>query len=180
MGKLDKSKWNAGRNAQLLVGAVAILVLGAMAYGSLVTGGGPEVGQPAPDFTLQTLDGGIFQLSKERGRVVVLNFWASWCPPCQEEAPALAAAAAHYEGADVVFVGIAFKEVHSKAQRFLAEHGLTYLNGVDSRGDVSALYRVRKVPETFVVDRQGVLAFHHIGQVSEQRLLDMIEEALTR
>lgn len=117
----------------------------------------PESG-PAPDFTLTTLDGGQLKLSALKGRVVVVNFWASWCIPCRDEAAVLETVWQEYKDKDVVFVGVAYTDTESGARSFLAEYNTTYPNGLDIGTKISELYNIEGVPETFIIDREGNVA----------------------
>lgn len=111
---------------------------------------------PAPDFTLTTFDGDEFTLSEHRGKVVVINFWASWCGPCRSEAPAFEALWQQYKDEDVVFLGITYADNPADSQAFMDEYGMTYPSAADGRSEVSkALYHIQGVPETFVIDKDG-------------------------
>jgi cytochrome c biogenesis protein CcmG/thiol:disulfide interchange protein DsbE len=161
--------------------AVAIVVLGLLAY-SIATGPSapPQVGAPVPDFQLTTLDGQEISLNALQGQVVVVNFFASWCEPCREEAPALEAAWGTYQDQGVQFIGIAYKDAKSRAQAFLTEFGATYPSAVDPANRTARAYGVTGVPETFVIDRQGQLTRHILGAVSRAELSLEIDRALQR
>jgi cytochrome c biogenesis protein CcmG/thiol:disulfide interchange protein DsbE len=117
--------------------------------------GRPTAG-PAPDFSLTTFDGQEFRLSEQRGKVVVINFWASWCGPCRAEAPAFESLWQQYKDQDVVFLGITYADNPADSLRFMEEYGMTYLNAEDGRSEVSKnLFHIQGVPETFVIDRDG-------------------------
>src|SRR6266850_1046539 len=133
----------------------------------------------APDFDLQRIDhGGTLKLSSLRGRVVVLNFWASWCRPCKDEAPTLEAAAERWRHRGVVFVGIDTQDFSSDARAFARRFGLTYASVHDGQGTLMTRYGVTGMPETWTVTRSGRLA-DHIGGVTDGRRLDSaIERAL--
>lgn len=113
---------------------------------------------PAPDFTLQTYDGQTIRLSEQRGKVIVINFWGSWCEPCHEEAPILQNLWERYQNRGVLFLGIAYLDVERESQAFIAQYGITYPNGLDLGNRISDLYRITGAPETFVIDQQGNLA----------------------
>jgi cytochrome c biogenesis protein CcmG/thiol:disulfide interchange protein DsbE len=139
----------------------------------------PLVGKPAPDFTLQLFDGGQIALTELRGQVVVVNFWASWCIPCREEAPALEATWQRQRARGVVFVGVNIQDREPDARAFIREHGKTYPNGPDLRGVISIAYGVYGVPETFILDREGRIQHKHIGAVTAEVLEREIERALS-
>ncbi len=124
----------------------------------------PLVGRPAPGFTLTSFDGEPVRLEALRGRVVVLNFWASWCyPACYEEAPALEAAWRTHRERGLVVVGVDIQDTEAAGRRFIAELGLTFPNAPDPKGTVSIDYGVYGVPETFVIDRRGIIRQKHVG-----------------
>ena len=146
------------------------------AAGQLAQGKTP----PAPHFDLGRLDGaGKLSLASLRGKVVVLNFWASWCAPCKSEAPRLEAAWKRYRSQGVVVVGVDAQDFSGDARRFIRKHGLTYPNVHDGPGGVLPKYGVTGFPETYFVDRRGRLVGERVeGEISAQRLTDGIERAL--
>ena len=119
----------------------------------------PQVGFLAPDFALPTLDGGTQALSALRGKVVVLNFWASWCPPCRAEMPTLARVAQTYapKGVTVLAVNATANDSPEAARRFLAQIGVTLPVALDLDGRVVQTYRISAFPTTFFIDPQGVI-----------------------
>ncbi|MBE0690552.1 MAG: TlpA family protein disulfide reductase, partial [Anaerolineae bacterium] len=110
---------------------------------------------PAPDFTITTFDGSQFRLSEQRGKVVIVNFWASWCGPCRDEAPILQSVSERYRDRGVVLVGVAYLDSDSDSRAFIDEFGITYPNGPDVGTRISDQYRIQGVPETFVVNQNG-------------------------
>ena len=138
----------------LLIGvALTVLVFGIALV--RVQQGRPTSG-PAPDFTLMTLDGQPFKLSDQKGKVVIINFWASWCGPCRTEAPALESLYEQYKDKDVEFIGITYADDPKDSQAFMAEYGMSYPVAEDGKSNVSKqLYHIQGVPETFVIDKQG-------------------------
>ena len=113
------------------------------------------------------------------GRAAVINVWASWCPPCREEAPVLRRA---YEGADperVAFLGVVRNDSTGSARDFVERFDLAYPQAVDD-GSFARAYRVRGLPMTFIVDAAGRLSATHFGPISESRLAVLIEDALAR
>ena len=132
----------------------------------------------APDFTLTTFDNQTVKLSDLRGQVVVINFWASWCVPCEGEAPDLEAAYQASKDRGVVFIGVAYVDADEKSKAFIEKYGVTYLNGPDLGTRISDDYRVRAVPETYIVDKTGQLSFIAKRVVTHDELMVAIEAAL--
>ena len=167
--KTGKSGW--------IIAAVGVGFLIILGYG-LRTQSGSPIGAPAPDFTLSLFDGGELSLADRRGSVVVVNFWASWCAPCRDEAPALERLWQEYEDRGVVFVGVSYKDVESKALPFIEEFDVTYPNGYDPYNRISTAYRITGVPETFLISRDGRLLEWWIGPITEAGLRAALEEIL--
>lgn len=139
----------------------------------------PLVGRPAPSFSLALLDGGSLNLEELRGKVVVINFWASWCyPACWNEAPRLEAAWRRYRERGVVLVGIVYQDSEGKAREFIARHGKTYPSGMDPGSRIAINYGVYGVPETFFIDRSGRIRRKHVGEIQEETLTTTIESLL--
>ncbi len=172
---ISKSK-QTGKSGWI-VAAVVIGFVMVVGYG-LRTQSGSPLGAPAPDFTLALFDGGELSLADRRGSVVVVNFWASWCSPCRDEAPALERVWREYKGRGVVFVGVDYKDVESKAMAFIEEFGLTYPNGPDPYNKISGAYRITGVPETFLIARDGRLVEWWMGPITEAGLRAALEEIL--
>ena len=117
-----------------------------------------EIGEAAPGFALQGLDGSEVTLAALDGKVVVLNFWASWCGPCRLEMPDFQKAWEEHQKQGVVFVGVAVDDTASEASKFAEQVGVTYPLALDTTGDVARSYRIRAVPSTYFIDREGKLA----------------------
>jgi cytochrome c biogenesis protein CcmG, thiol:disulfide interchange protein DsbE len=133
--------------------------------------------EAAPDFTLTRLDrAGKLTLSSLRGKVVVLNFWASWCYPCKQEAGALEAASKRW-GKRVVVLGVDVNDFQGDARRFMRKHGITYAVVHDNGNVTSPKYGFSLLPETFFVDARGRVVGHVPGEVSAGDLRRGVEEA---
>jgi cytochrome c biogenesis protein CcmG, thiol:disulfide interchange protein DsbE len=139
----------------------------------------PESG-PAPDFVLTTLEGSEMKLSALSGNVVVINFWASWCGPCRDEAPALEAVWQRYQDQGVVVMGVAYTDTESDARAFMDEFNATYPVGLDVGTRISELYNIQGVPETFIVDRDGRVVRFYKMPISEAELSRALDEVLER
>src|SRR6185369_8583076 len=110
---------------------------------------------PAPDFTLTTMDGSTVRLVDLKGQIVVVNFWASWCGPCRQEAPALQNVWEQYKDKGVLIMGIAYTDTETNAKAFIKEYHQNYPNGLDLGTKISDMYNIEGVPETFIIDRDG-------------------------
>jgi len=136
----------------------------------------PVVGGVAPDFEAVGTDGDEFRLSRTRGQVVVLNFWATWCEPCRAEMPLLEARSRALGSAGLLVVGVNFDEPVDVVRAFQAELGLTFPIVLDPGGRIQAQYQVLGYPSTFFVDRSGVIQIVHIGSMDELQLDDALRE----
>jgi cytochrome c biogenesis protein CcmG/thiol:disulfide interchange protein DsbE len=134
----------------------------------------------APDFSLSTFDGKTVSLSDLRGKVVVINFWASWCAPCRDEAPDLQRTWERYQERGVVFLGIAYTDTERNALAFVKQSGATYPNGLDIGTRISARYRIQGVPETFIIDRDGNVVEFVMAPLTEVELSASLERALAQ
>ncbi len=125
------------------------------------------VGSPAPDFQLTLFNGENLRLSDLKGEVVVLNFWASWCPPCRQEMPAFERIWQEYRDKGVVFLGVAVSDFEEYARGFAEQVGVTYPLGLDTTDEIGTDYRVEVMPTTYFIDRQGNVARGLAGGLNE-------------
>ena len=148
--------------------AAAVVVLGVVALALIrANEQRPPSGVEAPDFTLQLLDSEeTITLSDLRGQVVLLNFWASWCEPCKDEAPELEAFWQAYRDKGVVFIGIDWLDPENLAREYLEEFGLTFPNGRDLEQRIGNKYRITGVPETFLIDQNGIIDKVYLGPIN--------------
>ncbi len=144
--------------------------------------GSVNVGERAPDFILTTFDGQEIDLADLRGQVVVLNFWASWCKPCELEAAELQMAWEYYAlGGQVIFLGVDYTDTNREALKYLERFGITYPNGPDLGTRISQAYRITGVPETYIIDSDGIIAFRLIGPfLSYDDIITAVEDVLER
>jgi len=137
----------------------------------------PLVGRPAAGFVLTAFDGRALALRELQGKVVIVNFWASWCnPACYDEAPVLERAWRTYKDRGLVVVGVDIQDTAEAAQAFIRRFELTFPNAPDPGGKVSVEYGVYGVPETFFVDRQGQIRSKHVGALTD----DVVRETVDR
>lgn len=140
----------------------------------------PREGFLAPDFTLDTLDGKTITLSELRGKVVVINLWATWCPPCRAEMPALENAYEQYKDSNVVVLGLNVTNQDSEKDipPFVDEFGLTFPILLDRDGSVSVLYQLKGLPTTFFVNREGIIRTVVVGGPMNETFIRSKIEAL--
>ncbi len=124
-------------------------------------------GKPAPDFEIELIDGETVTLSGYRGKVVLLNFWGTWCPPCRAEMPALQRAWEEYKDRGVVFLGAAIYDEKADVEKFAEAFGITYPLGIDLMGDLTVDYKVTQYPTTFLIDREGNEVRRIVNPVNE-------------
>jgi cytochrome c biogenesis protein CcmG/thiol:disulfide interchange protein DsbE len=175
----------AGRLGRMLGFAFVVAVVLALAlmlgYGLASKQGNTGsslLAREAPNFTLELFDGSTLTLSDLRGQPVVVNFWASWCPPCREEAPDLEKVWRDYEDQGVVFVGVNVSDTRSDALDYINEFEITYSNGPDPGKEIYDDYGVTAFPETFFVNRQGIVVHKYAGPMDQQTLAAFVEDIL--
>lgn len=147
---------------------VALALMAVLALALAEAGRGrPKVGDEAPDFTLEILDGDLITLSDLRGKVVLVNFWASWCDPCKDEAPGLEMLWQAYKDEGAVFIGIDWSDSELSARKYLKDFGVTYPNGRDLGQHIADSYRLDGVPETYLIDKDGIVDWFHLGPITD-------------
>jgi peroxiredoxin len=139
---------------------------------------GAHVGDRAPEFTLPALDGSDVSLSDYKGSVVVINLWATWCPPCRAEIPVLEAAYRAHKAEGLVVLGISVGESKEVVQSFVAEMGMTYPVLLDPRSTMLDRLRALGLPVSVFVDRDGVVRARHSGELSESKLEEYLDSLL--
>ncbi|MBI2952757.1 MAG: TlpA family protein disulfide reductase [Chloroflexi bacterium] len=167
----------------VVVGALVLSVVFGYAFTQRGSAGSADpaavrVGRQASDFSIKLFSGEEFRLSDQRGKAVAVNFWASWCPPCREEAPVLERAWQAYKDRGAVLVGVDIWDNESDARAFMKEFGITYPNGLDATGEIAIEYGVTGLPETWFIDRDGKLVRRWIGPLTDYQVSAFFEEAL--
>jgi len=129
---------------------------------------GSQVGDLAPDFQLQNLNGELVSLSELRGRPVMLNFWATWCPPCRAEMPYIQAIYEAWTGKSpgVIVLGINMRESPSKVREFMQSNNLSFPVLLDIEKNISTKYNVSAIPTTFFIDADGIIQAMKVGAFS--------------
>ncbi len=138
---------------------------------------GPAVGQPAPDFTATTLSGKSVRLADFRGKTLVLNFWATWCPPCRAETPDMIASYRTLRSSSVAFLGLDSTEQAPIIRAFVAAKGLPYPVAIDTEKKAVNAYDVRGIPTTFVIDANGIVRARFVDVISRPALAQFVSDA---
>ncbi len=178
----DPIRWGAIVVGVVILGVVWIGI--SQVPASATTSGSipsPREGFAAPDFTLETLEGEQITLSDLRGKAVVVNLWASWCPPCRAEMPALQAAyeADNARGLEILAVNMTYQDREQDARNFVEDFGLTFTIPLDRDGTIARQYLLRALPSTFFVGPDGVIRKVVIGgPMSEATIRSTVSELL--
>ncbi len=162
-----------------LVGFLGLLVWG-IQNKQPITGlsGITMVNRPAPDFSLTTFNGTTISLAGLRGKPIVINFWASRCPPCRFEATLLERTWRAYKNRGVIFIGVDIQDREEDALNYIREFDITYPNGPDPTGEISIDYGVSGLPVTFFVSRKGEIVRRWVGAIEKGVLISSIEEMM--
>ena len=134
------------------------------------------VGRPAAAFTLQKLDGsGALTFDDTKGKVTIVNFFASWCIPCKQENPDLVRVYERYRASDVVFIGVLYQDSRDSGLKYIKDNGVTWPTASDDDGRVAFAYGVFGIPETYFIDTDGIIQGRHIGPIDEATLVTAID-----
>ena len=162
----------------LSISAAGLLLAMVVAGLLLDEGVAPAGKKAAPDFSLDILDGGRYSLSEQKGRPVMINFFASWCMPCREEVPALVKIQKEYEAKGVSFVAIAVDDTEKEVREFVSRLGFSFPICQDETGKVKEAFGVYGLPTTFFIDKQGMINYYHPGSVNEVLLRHELDQLL--
>ena len=156
---VPESRPQIRRGVTIAVWGLVLGLLGLVGFGQIRAQQGPVgIGSRAPEFTLSTFKDGQISTADLKGQVIVINFWASWCKPCEQEAQALEQAYQMYKDQGVAFLGVDYVDIEPEALAYLERFGVTYPNGPDLGTRISQAFRTQGVPETYVVrDRKSVV-----------------------
>lgn len=164
----------------VIIGGLFVIA-GVLAVQEFVSSGGIGKGNPAPDVAVTQLDGRTLPLGSLRGQVVLLNFWATWCPPCNEEMPDLVKVAKAYESKGVVFLAANLEdpeEARESVPVWLRSHAEVRPFVVFAGPEIGDTYRVEALPTTYVLDRSGKVAHFARGQVADWQVREWLDDAL--
>lgn len=178
------------RKLFLVASALVVVLMGGLFATALVLAGRPgnrpKVGDIAPDFSLnlykdyQAGYGDTINLTSLKGKVVIINFWASWCEPCRDEAPDLENVWRKYRDRGLVVIGIDELDTEVAALRYLQSFGISYPNGLDFQQRIGKnQYRITGQPETFILDKNGVIRYVYIQPVNSQILNEVIGKLIS-
>ena len=172
----------------LRIAAIALMVAGVLALAALlalglanrspVTGrsGVTRIDKPAPNISMPLYGGGMLTPTDYADKPTVVNFWASWCGPCRQEAPIFERLSREYRERGVVFIGVNIQDAESDAEAYLREYDITYPNGLDADGSISIDYGVIGIPVTFFIGKDGVVQRRWAGVMRETQLRQWIDE----
>ena len=135
---------------------------------------GLKIGETAPDFSLETLDGEMVKLSDFEGKKVVVNFWATWCKPCREEMPDLQSVYEQKEK-DVVILAVNM-DAHNDVKGFIDSYSVTFPILLDEEDEVADLYQIISLPTTYFIDERGKIVQKHIGQITDVQLEEILAQ----
>lgn len=182
----EKAKQEKRRNRMMfMAGGLGLVLAGILLWlgsQSSAASSAPvliEPGQPAPNFELTTLAGETAVLEDYAGDVVLINFWATWCPPCKAEMPAIQAYYAANQANGLTVLGVNAQEDKNTVSRFIEANGFTFPILLDSQGDVASQFQVRSYPTTLVVDRTGTIHTIHNGLITMDQLESIVTPLLS-
>ncbi|PRZ17048.1 thiol-disulfide isomerase/thioredoxin [Laceyella sediminis] len=145
--------------------------------GSVQRDEAPQQEMRAPNFSLKTLDGKTVEVKKNNGKPTLINFWASWCPPCKVEMPHIQKAYEKYgDRVNFLMVNLTAMDDETKMKQYLKEEGYSFPVLLDRTGEVSQMYQAISIPTTYIVDRNGIIIKQIIGAMTEDQLTEIMEQ----
>ena len=190
-GERRQSRFGRRTVVMLVVSVPVLALLAILAWASFTSGparGGLAVNESfveldveaeaAPGFSMSLMGGGELSLTDLQGKLVMLDFWASWCPPCRDEAPVLAQVYGEYRDKGVEFVGVNLWDQAGDAELFVQQEGHQYPNGVDEGGKIAISYGVRGIPEKFFLSRDGLIVRKFSGPMDVEKLRGILDTML--
>jgi len=141
---------------------------------------GLALGNRAPDFAIDILDGQSLRLAELRGKVVLLNFWGTWCGPCRREMPEFQKAYDEWRAQGFEILAIAYNDSEAAMRNFRDEYGLSFSLALDVSGDINSSYAIQTRPSSFLLDAEGIILARHFGLMTEMQLSDMLMQAFDR
>ncbi len=184
------SERNQSRFHRLVLGLLAVALVGLLATqactpsSQAVPGGrqeaavGVNVGELAPDFTLNDLQGNPVALSDFRGKTVFVNFWATWCPPCRAEMPEIESLYQEYKDRGVVVIGVDIMEAQAQVRQYVQQGGYSWIFVLDTSGKVAVDYRITAIPTSFFIDKDGIIQVVAIGAMTKRAMETKLAEAM--
>lgn len=140
----------------------------------------PLVSYQAPSFILETFEGEVISYEEDLlGKPILINFWASWCPPCKAEMPDLVEVANLYED-EVIFIGInvATQDSSNQSKEFIETYNIPYPNLIDKNGEISRLYQVPPIPATLVIDKDGTIVYRKLGGMTKAEMISAVKKGI--
>lgn len=185
---MDRLRRNVtSKVAFLLLGSILVVACGSVLPGAApqptlgpadFVGGLPKVGEKAPNASLVDLDGKALSIADFKGRALIINFWATWCPPCRAEIPALDAVYQAYKDKGVEVLGIDYGEDGDTVKGFLRDINISYRIALDPYEEAADRYRVAALPTSFFVDRESVIRAVHLGGMDRQTIESQLSKIL--
>jgi peroxiredoxin len=149
-----------------------------MVLGACATPPAARLGSPAPDFTLQTVDGAPLRLSDLKGKAVFMNFWATWCTPCREEMPAMQELYEEHRDRGLVILAVNMEEDQARVRRWVEQGGFTYTFVLDSDGEQVKRYNVKAAPTSYFIGRDGAIRDLKLGAISRAEMQAKVAKLL--
>ena len=155
----------------LIAGFTTFLAIGVLGTSTATGRSGKElVGKKTPFFVAPKVGGQLISLEDYKERPLILNFWASWCPPCRDETPGMERVWRKYKDEGVIILGINVQDGEKEAERYISEFGVTFSNALDLDGSITVDYGITGLPVTFFINKKGFVIGRWVGSISEEKL----------